>query len=111
MNKKSLIILIISISSLLLIIVGATYAYLKTTAIQSDSNVISTLNCLEVTMEDVSTPITVSEAYPITDAEGLQTTPYRFKLKNTCTTQVGVDINLETLTGNSSTDLFYYVKA
>ena len=97
MNKKSLIILIVSISSFLILIAGVTYAYLKTTAIQSDSNVISTLNCLEVTMEDVSTPITVSEAYPITDEEGLQTTPYRFKLKNLCNIQVGIDINLESL--------------
>ena len=110
MNKKSLIILIVSISSFLILIAGVTYAYLKTTAIQSDSNIISTLNCLEVTMEDVSTPITVSETYPITDEEGLQTTPYRFKLKNLCNIQVGIDINLESLTTASSSGLYYYLK-
>ena len=110
MSKSSKIIIFISVLGLLLVTIGVTYSYLKTTAIQSDSNVISTLNCLEVTMEDVSAPITVSETYPVSDDEGLQTTPYRFKLKNLCNIQVGVDINLESLTTASSSGLYYYLK-
>ena len=88
MNKKSIIICIFSIISLLLILVLGSYAYLRSTNSQTTTNTITSLNCLEVSITresslvDSDYTIKLTNAYPISDEEGLNTTPYVFTVKN-----------------------------
>ena len=98
-------------TSLLLIVVlliGVSYALFQIFARQSGQNNISTIDCLSITYEDVSDAISLVNEFPITDAEGLQKTPYTFKVTNNCSEYVGLEIGVETLT--SSTVKPQYIK-
>ncbi len=98
-------------TSLLLIVVlliGVSYALFQIFARQSGQNNISTIDCLSITYEDVSDAINLVNEFPITDAEGLQKTPYTFKVTNNCSEYVGLEIGVETLT--SSTVSPQYIK-
>ena len=99
-------------TSLLLIVVlliGVSYALFQIFARQADQNKISTINCLSVSYEDVSDAINLVNEFPISDKEGYQKTPYTFKVTNTCTQYVGLEIGVETLT--TSTISYQYIKA
>ena len=107
MNKKSLIICAISVISLIIILAVGSYAYLRSTATQSTTNTITSLNCLELSIDRESSLIDndytlkLTNAYPVPDEEGLTTTPYVFTVTNECSNAVAIDLNLETL--NTST--------
>ena len=99
-------------TSLLLIVVlliGVSYALFQIFARQSGQNNISTIDCLSITYEDVSDAINLVNEFPISDKEGYQKTPYTFRVTNTCTQYVGLEIGVETLT--TSTISYQYIKA
>ena len=84
--------------------VGVTYAYIRSSNTQTGTNDISTLTCLSVSIDNVSNmignnnTINLTDAFPVSDLEGLTTKPYIFKIKNTCpSTYASVNINLESL--------------
>jgi len=97
MKNKTMMILIISIIGLTVLFGGISYAYLRSTITQSSQNEVSTLNCLSISMSDITSAITLTNAYPISDEKGLMTTPYSFTITNNCATPVAVQINLESL--------------
>ena len=80
-----------------MLIAGTTYAIFKTSASQDTQNDITTLNCFEVEYSDVTDAIALTNDFPISDAEGLERTPYTFKIKNKCTQLLNVQIGVETL--------------
>ncbi len=95
--KKRLQVLTILLG-VVLFIAGTTYAIFKATASQTTQNDITTLNCFEVEYSDVTDAIALTNDFPISDAEGLERTPYTFKIKNKCTQLLNVQIGVETLT-------------
>ena len=108
---KSRIIIITSAIALLIIgLVGMSYAYLRTTVTQTDTNAISTLNCLSVTLTGLDSAISITNDFPVSDATGITRTPYTFRITNNCNSYVSANINLESL--NVSNKLSRnYVKA
>ena len=66
------------------ITLGVSYALWQITNKQTDKNIISS-GCLEITFEETSNSINLTNTYPITDEEGMKLVPYKFKIKNTCT--------------------------
>ena len=83
-----------------LILVGVSYAYLKKSVVQSDSNDLNTLTCFEFSLADTdaeNTGISLVNEYPVPDSEGLLNEPYKFTITNNCNTPIAVEINLETL--------------
>jgi len=107
MNKTKTIILGILFVAIAMI-TGVTFALWQTTLTQQSTNII-TSGCFKVELTDEN-PITLGNAYPITDVEGSSLTPYTFTITNTCNSLVGYQVNLEVL--NSSSLLrTEYVKA
>ncbi len=59
--------------------------------------------CFEVTYEELSTSISLKNTYPMSDARGLTTSPYTFKIKNNCTIDSKFNVTLNTVTTNGIT--------
>lgn len=97
---------------LLLVIVGigcASYGYLRIKRGQTNSNVVSTLACLDISLEDEQGDINLQSAYAISDDDGKKLTPFTFTLKNNCDTPVEAAINLEKQSSSTiNTDYIRY---
>ena len=96
-NQKKLSIYV----TLLIVVIclfGISFALFKFNASQATQNDITTLNCFEVEYSDVTDAITIANDFPISDADGLERTPYTFKIKNKCSQFLNVQIGVETLT-------------
>ncbi len=79
--------------------VGTSYAWWTTTAIQNGINQIES-DCLNITIEDETNEISLEKAYPLTDEEAKELTPYTFTIKNNCKTKTNYTIKLEKLKKN-----------
>lgn len=103
MNTKRKIILVISIIGVILCVSGITYSFLRYGQTQTNSNVVTTLDCLNISISsDNKEQIELSNAYPISDEEGLSTDPYTFTISNECNdTPVNLSIKLEELKINN----------
>ena len=77
-----------------LVLIGVTYAYYRITKTQTNSNVIGTRTCLNTTLTEESSEIVLSDAFPISDEDGLKQSPFTFTLTNNCDSYVKVTIVL-----------------
>jgi len=100
--KKKTKIMILSVVALILVTIGITYAYWLVTKSQAGENTISS-GCLDITLEGQN-DITLSNQFPMSDADGIKLTPYEFTVTNNCSTSVDYQIALEAL-GDASTAL------
>ena len=80
-NKKTTVALLGVLIVAVVITVGVTYALWQITLQQESTNVITT-SCFSITFESINEAIHLENAYPITDEEGANLTPYKFKRKN-----------------------------
>ena len=99
-KKNRLILAIITISLVGLIGIGMSYAYWRFTAIQDKTNV-GASKCFSIELANQANEINLTNAYPITDAEGRKLTPYTFTLKNTCSMSAKYNLNMEMLSGTT----------
>ena len=94
MNKKQKILLgCISLLLLFSVVIGISFAYWQLSVKQTKENQAST-TCLNIELEEANNGILLSEAYPITDEEGMSSTPYTFTIKNTCDSFVSYEVSL-----------------
>ena len=96
-NQKKLSIYV----TLLIVVIclfGISFALFKFNASQATQNDITTLNCFEIEYSDVTDAITIANDFPISDADGLERSPYTFKIKNKCSQLLNIQIGVETLT-------------
>ena len=107
--KKRIIILVVSLIIITGIIVGVSYAFFSTGGKQETANTF-TSGCLNISLTDASASISLSNIYPITDIEGLDTTSYDFTITNTCNTDANYEINLESLNQASNSLSADYLK-
>ena len=100
--KKKKIMIVGSIVLILLSVIGITMAYLSTGSTQSLANTF-TSGCLNINIESESSAITLTNIYPITDVEGLDSDAYTFTIRNNCSEATKYQVNLESLneTANS----------
>ena len=77
-----------------LVLIGVTYAYYRITKTQTNSNVIGTRTCLDTTLTEETSEIVLSDAFPISDEDGLKQSPFTFTLTNNCDSYVKVTIAL-----------------
>ncbi len=99
-KKNRLILVIITITLVGLIGVGMSYAYWRSTVIQDKTN-IGASKCFSIELANQANEINLTNAYPITDAEGRKLTPYTFTLKNTCSMSAKYNLNMEMLKGTT----------
>ena len=100
MDRKDKVRRIISIVvpiGVVILILSFSYAYWLVTDTQVNPNTVNIANCLQLTLEDVTSAISISGGIPLTNTEGMQTNPYTFKVKNTCNITITANINLEVL--------------
>ena len=90
--KKYTIYLTIGIISVFAVIIGGTYAIFRKITIQNTTNIMSTLDCINISITGNNSALSLNNAYPLTDKEGLKQTPYRFTVKNNCDTHVEYQI-------------------
>ena len=77
-----------------LVLIGVTYAYYRITKTQTNKNVIGTRTCLDTTLTEETSEIVLSDAFPISDEDGLKQSPFTFTLTNNCDSYVKVTIAL-----------------
>ncbi len=92
--KKKKIILAIGLLIVICITIGVSYAYWRLTLTQTGTNRVMS-SCLELTLTNEENAINLQNAYPLTDEEGRQTTPYSFTVENTCDLFASYTITLE----------------
>ena len=80
-----------------LVLIGVTYAYYRITKTQTNSNVIGTRTCLNTTLTEETSEIVLSDAFPISDEDGLKQSPFTFTLTNNCDSYVKVTIAARSL--------------
>ena len=66
------------------------------TTYEGNNNILS-IGCFDVSLEELSKPISLNNTYPMSDQKGLTQTPYQFTIKNTCNTAAEYTITLNTL--------------
>src|SRR5574344_1308811 len=81
-------------------VIGYTYAKWSVMSEQTGLNTFKT-SCLDTTINEQEA-IKLKSAYPITDAEGLLSSPYEFTLTNECDNEERIEINLELFATTSS---------
>ena len=109
MKKKSKFSLIIICLIIILVSIGLSYAYWRFTFISDKTNK-GTSGCFNIELTDQKDEINLTNAYPITDAEGLKLKPYSFTLRNSCSIFAHYYVNLEMLEGTTLNSKFIATK-
>lgn len=99
-NKYHIFLLMLTCCIVGLSILGVSYAYWRFTYVADKANN-ATSGCFNIELTDQKDVINLTNAYPITDAEGLKLKPFSFTLKNTCTIFAHYYVNLEMLEGTT----------
>ena len=105
MKKSRKILVIFAVIGLVLSLTSMSYAYLRARKAQESTNNISLLRCLGVDFTDSTNAVSLDNAYPVSDTEGMKTPVYKFKVTNKCNTNVYAKVNLETLSLDNLLDV------
>ena len=109
MQKKSKISIFIIGLVIVLTSIGLSYAYWRFTFISDNANK-GTSGCFNIELAEEKDEINLTNAYPITDAEGLKLKPYSFTLRNSCSIFAHYYVNLEMLEGTTLNSKFVATK-
>ena len=104
-NKK--IVLAALLFMMLILILGATYAFWVSNFRQTEQNV-TKYNCFNVTFNGGDAAI-VENGYPQLDEDGLKNPTYKVKVTNTCDTYVKFNV-IYNILNNSTNNLENYMK-
>ena len=99
-NKYHVFMLVLTCCVVGLSMIGVSYAYWKFTYIAEKTNN-ATSGCFNIELTDQKDEINLTNAYPITDEQGLKLKPFSFTLKNTCSIFAHYYVNLEMLEGTT----------
>ena len=86
-----------SLLIIVLLVMGVSFAIFQNFARQSGTNNLGATNCFSVTFTGVNNAINLANDYPIPDSEGLERSPYTFKVTNNCNQYLSLSIGVETL--------------
>ena len=99
-NNKNKIVLFLGIFTLILISISFSYASWRFTKMQEKTNN-ATSGCFNIELTDQKDEINLTNAYPISDTDGLKLKPFSFTLRNTCSIFAHYYVNLEMLEGTT----------
>ncbi|MEG2564351.1 MAG: hypothetical protein RSA48_02895, partial [Bacilli bacterium] len=91
--KNHLLVLVLCIISCTFILFGTSYAYISLNTNQRDTNTVQT-GALRIGYEDNGNILNLASAYPVSDAVGMATTGYSFKVTNTGTIPLNYNIRI-----------------
>ena len=99
-NNKNKIVLFLGVFTLIFISIGFSYAYWRFTKMQEKTNT-ATSGCFNVELTNQANEINLTNAYPITDEQGLKLKPFSFTIHNNCSIFAHYYVNLEALEGTT----------
>ena len=105
-NKKRRLKLYYGLLVTVLCIIGVSFAWFRLYLSQTENNTLATRTCFNTTLTEDTSKITLTDAFPISDEDGLKQTPFTFTLKNNCNSYVKVYITIDS-TYRESTDTSY----
>ena len=73
---------------------------------QTENNTLASRTCFNTTLTEDTSKISLTDAFPITDEDGLKQTPFTFTIKNNCNSYVKVYITIDS-TYRESTSASY----
>lgn len=95
MLKKRIIIISIVVILMVISYISFSLALFQKPVAQQGSNVISTTDCLSISITNVNSPLNITNGYPMKDTIGLNKEPYTFSITNGCSHYMAVDIGFE----------------
>ena len=75
-------------------IIGVSFAWFRLYLSQTENNTIASRTCFNTTLTEDTSKISLTDAFPIIDEDGLKQTPFTFTLTNNCDSYVKVTIAL-----------------
>ena len=105
-NKKKRLKLYYGLLITVLCIIGASFAWFRLYLSQTENNTIASRTCFNTTLTEDTSKISLTDAFPITDEDGLKQTPFTFTIKNNCNSYVKVYITIDS-TYRESTNTSY----
>ncbi len=105
-NNKKKLILYYGLLVTVLCIIGVSFAWFRLYLSQSEDNTLASRTCFNTTLTEDTSKISLTDAFPITDEDGLKQTPFTFTIKNNCNSYVKVYITIDS-TYRESTDTSY----
>ena len=87
-------------------IIGVSFAWFRLYLSQSEDNTFASRTCFSTSITEDTSKIALTDAFPISDADGLKQTPFTFTLKNNCNDFVKVYITIDS-THRESPDEVY----
>ena len=97
LKKYKRVRIILSVLLVVILLIGTSFAIFQNFARQSGTNNLGATNCFSVTFEGVNNALNLENDYPIPDSEGLERSPYTFKVTNNCNQYLTLSIGVETL--------------
>ena len=101
--KRKLKITIFGILGMISLIVGISFAVFSVNLTGRQTQSIST-GCLKIEMSD-NGALSLNDAYPMTDDEGLASDPYTYTIENTCTVDAFYETTLNVMSGSNTSNL------
>ncbi len=105
-NKKKRLKLYYGLLITVLCIIGVSFAWFRLYLSQNENNTIASRTCFNTTLTEDTSKISLTDAFPITDEDGLKQTPFTFTIKNNCNSYVKVYITIDS-TYRESTNTSY----
>ena len=105
-NKKKKLKLYYGLLVTVLCIIGVSFAWFRLYLSQTENNTIASRTCFNTTLTEDTSKISLTDAFPITDEDGLKQTPFTFTIKNNCNSYVKVYITIDS-TYRESTNTSY----
>ena len=105
-NNKKKLKLYYGLLVTVLCIIGVSFAWFRLYLSQTENNTIASRTCLNTTLTEDTSKISLTDAFPITDEDGLKQTQFTFIIKNNCNSYVKVYITIDS-TYRESTSLSY----
>ena len=105
-NKKKRLKLYYGLLITVLCIIGVSFAWFRLYLSQTENNTIASRTCFNTTLTEDTSKISLTDAFPISDEDGLKQTPFTFTIKNNCDSYVKVYITIDS-TYRESTDTSY----
>ena len=112
-NKKKRLKIYYTLLISVLCIIGVSFAWFRLYLSQSEDNTLSSRTCFSTTLTEDTERITLTNAFPLTNEDGLKLTPFTFTIKNNCDSYVKayITIDSEYRTSTSSSYLLdSYIK-
>ena len=105
-NKKKRLKLYYGLLITVLCIIGVSFAWFRLYLSQTENNTLASRTCFNTTLTEDTSKISITDAFPITDEDGLKQTPFTFTIKNNCNSYVKVYITIDS-TYRESTNTSY----